>query len=78
MNVLKLHTVWRTLFISKSDFWLNTFQSHATQLRVNPEFPDKFTSDDLPMFLWQGIHRHNAEKRNVANNLVLPILKKDT
>ena len=59
----------------KGNFWPNDFQSHATQLRVNPEFPTDYAPDGPPRFLWLGMRWTNTQDRNVANSLALPTLK---
>jgi len=57
------------------NFWPDAFQSHATQLLVNPEFPADYVPDGPPQFLWLGVRWTNTHDRNVANSLALPTLK---
>ena len=59
----------------KGNFWPDDFQSHATQLRVNPEFPTDYAPDGPPRFLWLGMRWYNAEERNVVNSQALPTIK---
>lgn len=56
-------------------FWPDDFQTHATQLRVNPEFPADYTAHGAPKFIWLGVRWSNHNERNVANSLALPTLK---
>ena len=56
-------------------FWPDAFQTHATQLRVNPEFTAADAATGAPRFVWLGLRWSNAHERNVANSLALPTLK---
>lgn len=67
---LTISTAW-----DPDNFWPDAFQSHATQLRVNPEFPAEYAPNGPPKFLWLGVRWHNFEERNVANSLALPTIK---
>ena len=58
-----------------NNFWPDAFQSHATQLQVNPEFPTDYTPDGPPRFLWLGINWADNKGRSIANSLALPTLK---
>lgn len=69
-NQLTIDPTW-----DPDNFWPDAFQSHTTQLSVNPDFPSDFTPSGRPRFLWIGMRWHNAEEQNVANSLALPIIK---
>lgn len=56
-------------------FWPDAFQTHATQLRVNPEFTAADQATGAPHFVWLGLRWSNAHERNVTNSLTLPTLK---
>ena len=55
-------------------FWPDDFQTHATQLRVNPEFAGTAPPSGPPRFLWLGVRWSNHNERNVANSMALPTL----
>ena len=70
---------YRQLTVSKTwdpdNFWPDAFQSHATQLRVNPEFPTDYAPDGPPRFLWLGMRWYNVRDRIVTSSLTLPTIK---
>ena len=56
-------------------FWPDAFQTHATQLQVNPSFPADTVPAGPPRFVWLGARWSSTTERNLANSAALPTLK---